>query len=163
MKNLSKRTTVLGLVLFSSMTFLVFGNVGNVADNETLRTQIRYNASEAGVALSNIWTNVQSDRQMVIFGGTLSSTQQLYTLFNSVTEFSNFIFQVQQSITTPEGNPYPQFFSVGFSPYKTKKKTTLKTEDDSSMVQPETTQQQTQQPKTETKPHNVEMINFLDQ
>jgi len=121
MKNTSKKTAVIGLVLFSAMSFLVFGNVGNVADNGTLRTQIRYNADEAGVILTNIWTHVQSDRNMVILGGSLSSTQQLHTLFCSLTNFVNFITQVQQDITTPDGNPYPQFFSIGFDPYEKEK------------------------------------------
>ncbi len=121
MKNTSKKTAVIGLVLFSAISFFVFGNVGNVADNETLRTQIRYNADEAGVILTDVWSRVQSDRKMVILGGSLSSTQQLHTLFCSLTNFVNFITQVQQDITTPDGNPYPQFFSIGFDPYKEEK------------------------------------------
>jgi hypothetical protein len=121
MKNTSKKTIVIGLVLFSAVSFIVFGNVGNVADNETLRTQIRYNADEAGVVLTDVWSRVQSDRKMVILGGSLSSTQQLHTLFCSLTNFVNFITQVQQEITTPDGNPYPQFFSIGFDPYKKEK------------------------------------------
>ena len=74
MKNLSKKITVTGLVLLFAVSFLVFGNVGNVADNETIRTQIRYNADTLGIVLTDVWTHVQSDRQMVIFGGTLTST-----------------------------------------------------------------------------------------
>ena len=121
MKNTSKKAISIGLVLFSTITFLAFGNVGNVADNETLRTQIRYNADEAGVVLTDVWTHVQSDRKMVIMGGSLNSTQQLQTLFHSLTNFVNFITQVQQEITTPDGNPYPQFFSIGFDPYEKEK------------------------------------------
>ena len=122
MKNLSIKNIVIGFALLSTVSLFVIGNVGNVADNETLRTQIRYNADSLGVVLTNVWTHVQSDRQMVIFGGTLTSTQQLNTLFFSITNFNNFIFQVQQTITTPEGNPYPQYFSVGFSPQSEKPK-----------------------------------------
>jgi len=118
MKNTSKKTIVIGLLLFSAISLFVFGNVGNVADNETLRTQIRYNADEAGVILTDVWTRVQTDRKMVIMGGSLSSTQQLNALFYSLTNFVNFITQVQQDITTPDDNPYPQFFPIGFDPYK---------------------------------------------
>ena len=159
MKNLSKKITVTGLVLLFAVSFLVFGNVGNVADNETIRTQIRYNADTLGIVLTDVWTHVQSDRQMVIFGGTLTSTQQLITLFSSITNFNNFIFQIQQTITTPEGNPYPQFFSVGFNPYATKKKKENVTK---SSIQPETSRQQPQQ-REKKKQEDIKIINFLDQ
>jgi len=144
MKNLSKKIIILGLALLSVISFLVFGNVGNVADNETLRTQIRYNADEAGVILTDVWTHVQSDRKMVIFGGTLSSTQQLQTLFFSITNFNNFITQIQQTITTPDGNPYPQFFTAGFDPYpkNEKKKSVAKKSETESVIQPEITKEQ---------------------
>ena len=157
MKNLSIKNIVIGFALLSAVSLFVVGNVGNVADNETLRTQIRYNADSLGVVLTNVWTNVQSDRQMVIFGGTLTSTQQLDTLFFSITNFNNFIFQVQQTITTPEGNSYPQFFPVGFNPYsdKSKEKTTKKS--------PVQHKKQPKQQKTKDKPANVIMTNFLDQ
>ncbi len=165
MKNLSKKNIVIGFVLLSAVSFLVFGNVGNVADNESLRTQIRYNADTLGVVLTDVWTRVESDRQMVIMGGTLTSTQQLYTLFYSITNFNNFIFQVQQTITTPEGNPYPQFFSVGFNPSATKKK-----KDNGKgkskikpSIQPETIQRQPRQQETENKQDDKKFINFLDQ
>ena len=160
MKNLSKKNIVIGFVLLSAVSFLVFGNVGNVADNESLRTQIRYNADNLGVVLTDVWTRVESDRQMVIMGGTLTSTQQLYTLFYSITNFNNFIFQVQQTITTPEGNPYPQFFSVGFNPSSTKKKKDNVTE---SSIQHETSRQQPQQRETENKQNDTKTINFLNQ
>ena len=159
MKNLSKKNIVIGFALLSAMSLFVFGNVGNVADNETLRTQIRYNADNLGIVLTNVWTRVESDRQMVIFGGTLSSTQQLNTLFSSMTNFNNFIFQVQQTITTPEGNPYPQFFSVGFNPYATKEKKKNVTK---SSIQSKTSQQQPQQ-REKKKQDDIKIINFLDQ
>jgi len=160
MKNLFKKNIVIVFVLLSAVSLFVFGNVGNVADNESLRTQIRYNADTLGVVLTDVWSHVQSDRQMVIFGGTLTSTQQLDTLFFSITNFNNFIFQVQQTITTPEGNPYPQFFSVGFNPYASKKekdnvsgKPKIK-----ASIQPKSPQQQPQHQETKDKQNDTEMI-----
>ena len=155
MKNSSKKNIVIGFVLLSAVSLFVFGNVGNVADNETLRTQIRYNADTLGVVLTDVWTHVQSDRQMVIFGGTLTSTQQLDTLFFSITNFNNFIFQIQQTITTPEGNLYPQYFSVGFNPYGEKSKI-------KSSIQPKKSQKQPQKQEKEDKQDNKQIINFLD-
>ena len=109
------------LILIFSIV-LSFAIFASLSDDNTLRTQIRYNAETKGVSLTGVWTRVQSDRMMVIFGGTLSSTQELHTLFCSITNFNNFVRQVQQTLTTPQGNPYPQFFSVGYDPYKKKKK-----------------------------------------
>jgi len=161
MKNTSKKTIVIGTILFSIISFFVFGNVGNVADNETLRTQIRYNADEAGVILTDVWTHVQSDRKMVLFGGSLSSTQQLHTLFCSLTNFVNFITQVQQDLTTPDGNPYPQFFSVGFDPYKEKTETEGNVADKSetnSVVVVEKSEKSLQENKIEKEKQETEKI-----
>ncbi|RLD08195.1 MAG: hypothetical protein DRI44_10105 [Chlamydiae bacterium] len=158
MKKKDKKRFAFGLAVLSTITILAFANVGNVADNESLRTQIRYNADNAGVVITGTWTHVQSDRKMVVFGGTLSSTQQLHTLFCTLTNFNNFITQVQQDITTPDGNPYPQFFSIGFDPYKKEKKT-LKTKNNTS-AQHQAIKQRSQ--KSETKPKNVKIINFLN-
>ena len=93
--------------------------IASSGDDDKLRTQVRYQAESAGVIMSDVWTRVQSDRMMVIFGGTLGSTQELRAMFNVVTNYINFVRQVQQSVTTPEGNPYPTFFPVGFDPYIT--------------------------------------------
>jgi len=111
MKNFIVKISALFIFM---LTLIVFASVG---DDNTLRTKIRYQAEAEGAVLTNVWSRVQSDRKMVIFGGTLGSTQELRTLFSSVTNFVNFVRQVQQIITTPYGNPYPQFFTVGFDPY----------------------------------------------
>ena len=107
---------------------LALSLLASTGDDDKFRTQIRFQAESAGVALSNVWTRVQSDRMMVIFGGALDSTQDLHTLFCSITNFNNFIRQVQQSIQTPDGNPYPEFFSVGFDPYALAANSSNKTE-----------------------------------
>ena len=108
--------TVLLLIFIQSIIVL-----GTITDDNTYRTKIRYNASLIGIELSNVWTRVDSDRRLVMFGGTLRSTQQLQRLFNSVTNLMPFIENIQQDIKTPEPSPYPQSFSVGFDPYRQEK------------------------------------------
>lgn len=96
------------MVLFTCVTYAVSA--------DTLRTWLRDNARSAGVVLTNVWTRVDADRKLAIMGGTLTSTQQLYTLCMTLTNLQPFVTSVEQSITTPEGNPFPDTFAVGYVP-----------------------------------------------
>jgi len=84
-----------------------------------LRGQIRYQAELAGVNMSNVWNWADSARRLATFGGALDSTQALFRLFQSVQAFSNHIDTIAQSVTTPEGNPFPAQFAVGYEPVMT--------------------------------------------
>lgn len=84
-----------------------------------LRTQMRFAAEQAGVNLSNVWNAADTARRLARFGGTLDSTQSLYRLFRTVATFSNVIDMVVQDIATPQGNPFPREFPVGYQPTST--------------------------------------------
>jgi len=101
------------LLLLFSVSF-VFAK----GEADSLRTKIRYQADVVGVNLSNVWTRVDYTRFLVILGGTLGSTQELHTLFQSFIGLDPGLKKVDQTIKTPEKNPYPQWFEVGFDPYK---------------------------------------------
>lgn len=83
----------------------------------TLRTRIRNTAYDAGVSLTNVWTRVDPSRRLLMMGGTLGSTQELQRLCMSLTNHIPFITDVDMSIETPEGNPFPPTFSVGYDPW----------------------------------------------
>ncbi len=100
------------LILFS------FSFVFADEEGDSLRTKIRYQADVVGVNLSNVWTRVDYNRFIVILGGTLGSTQELHTLFQSFIGLDPGLKRVDQTIKTPKKNPYPQWFEVGFDPYK---------------------------------------------
>lgn|GEM_PF-2161444 len=100
------------LILFSAL--LIYAR----ADKDTLRTKIRYQAEVVGVNLSNVWTRVDYNRFLVILGGTLGSTQELHTLFQSFVGLDPSLKRVEQTIITPQKNPYPRWFNVGYDPYK---------------------------------------------
>ena len=100
------------LILFSVVSIFARG------DADSLRTKIRYQADVVGVNLSNVWTRVDYNRFLVILGGTLGSTQELHTLFQSFIGLDPGLKRVDQTIKTPKKNPYPQWFDVGFDPYK---------------------------------------------
>ena len=100
------------LILFSVISIFARG------DADSLRTKIRYQADVVGVNLSNVWTRVDYNRFLVILGGTLGSTQELHTLFQSFIGLDPGLKRVNQTIKTPKKNPYPQWFDVGFNPYK---------------------------------------------
>jgi len=84
-----------------------------------LRGQIRYQVELDGVNMSNAWNFADSARRLATFGGTLDSTQALFRLFQSVRRFTNQIDTIAQSITTPQGNPFPPQFAVGYDPAMT--------------------------------------------
>jgi len=110
MKTIFIITIVLILI---SVTYIFANEAG-----DALRTKIRYKADLIGVNLSNVWTRVDYDRFMVILGGTLGSTQELQILFQSFIGLDPGLKKVEQTIKTPEENPYPKWFNVGFNPYK---------------------------------------------
>jgi len=90
--------------------------VSYAVSEDTLRTWLRDNARNAGVIMTNVWSRIDADRKLAIIGGTLNSTQELYTLCMTLTNLQPFVTGVEQDITTPEGNPFPDAFSVGFVP-----------------------------------------------
>ncbi len=112
-KRLAVSVCFAALVSLAAITLLA-----DFLDDDMLRTQVRYNAEQWGVVLTNVWTRVDSERHLVIFGGTLGSTQELYRLFLSLTNFPPALTRVQQTIETPQPSPYPQWFAIGYDPYK---------------------------------------------
>ena len=110
---MKKKFIIMPLLILISVSF-IFAK----GEADSLRTKIRNQADVVGVNLSNVWTRIDYNRFLVILGGTLGSTQELHTLFQSFIELDPGLKKVDQTIKTPEKNPYPQWFEVGFDPYK---------------------------------------------
>ena len=108
---------ITALLIFFSFSFVFAKGEAN-----SLRTKIRYQAEAVGVNLSSVWTRVDYNRFLVIVGGTLGSTQELHSFFQSFIGLDPGLKKVDQSIKTPKKNPYPQWFKIGFNPYKKEKK-----------------------------------------
>jgi len=107
------------IFIVTCLLFLFFvASIFAKGEANSLRTKIRYKAEVVGVNLSNVWTRVDYSRFIIILGGTLGSTQELHTLFQSFIGLDPGLKRVDQTIKTPEKNPYPQWFDVGFDPYK---------------------------------------------
>jgi len=113
-QKIMKKIFIITVLLFFLSISFIFAK----EDAESLRTKIRVQADLVGVNLSNVWTRVDYTRFIVILGGTLGSTQELHTLFQSFIGLDPGLKKVDQTIKTPEKNPYPQWFDVGFDPYK---------------------------------------------
>lgn len=106
---------VLGVVLVSAS--LVWALLS--ADNDRTRTRVRYALETAGFSLTNVWTRIDSNRRLIMLGGTLSSTQQQFALLMYLTNFPIELSYVQQYFQTPQPSKFPTDFTIGFNPYPT--------------------------------------------
>ncbi len=89
------------------------------ADNDRTRTRVRYALESAGFSLTNVWTRIDSNRRLIMLGGTLSSTQEQFAMFMYLTNFPIELSYIQQYISTPEPSKFPSDFTIGFNPYPT--------------------------------------------
>ena len=112
------KTSTIAIALFCAAAAVTL--LATSMNNDDLRTKIRYDAATAGVHMSNVWTRIDVDRQLVMMGGALGSTQELFKLFAVVIAYRADIATINQSITTPQGCPFPPEFPVGFDPFAKK-------------------------------------------
>jgi len=104
---------VLGMLLVSaSLAWALLS-----ADNDRTRTRVRYALETAGFSLTNVWTRIDSNRRLIMLGGTLSSTQQQFALLMYLTNFPIELSYVQQYLQTPQPSKFPTDFTLGFNPY----------------------------------------------
>jgi len=89
------------------------------ADNDRTRTRVRYALEAAGFSLTNVWTRIDSNRRLIMLGGTLSSITQQFALLMFLTNFPIELSYIQQSLHTPEPSKFPADFAIGFNPYST--------------------------------------------
>jgi hypothetical protein len=87
------------------------------ADNDRTRTRVRYALETAGFSLTSVWTRIDSNRRLIMLGGTLGSTQEQFALLLYLTNFPIELSYVQQFLHTPEPSKFPVDFSLGFNPY----------------------------------------------
>jgi len=88
------------------------------ADDERVRTRIRYDLESAGFPLSNVWTRVDTTRRIVMLGGACGSTHAVYNLLMYLTNYTPYFSRVQQFFETREPLLFPVEFEVGFDPYR---------------------------------------------
>jgi hypothetical protein len=103
------------IVLFSLVAVLLaaWALHADVKDNSDLRRHVRGNAYSWGFNLSNVVTIVDANRKRVILGGTMGTTQELGRLIAAMSNFWPKIQYIDQSVTTPEGNPFPASYHIG--------------------------------------------------
>jgi hypothetical protein len=114
------------ILILCALGFVMTFTVSARWTQRKLRTKVRWNATSAGIDLSNCWTRIDITRKQLTTGGTVCSTNAQHIFFQKLTNCLPFLIKVDQEMVTPEPSLYPKYFTIGYNPYKREETGTYK-------------------------------------